>query len=229
VHYTLKPPSKGGDQYPDGLFNPLEELLIKTERWMYDHFLATRNLFLEYLHRSIYWLHNHTTRRLGIKVNENKRLLDAGNWYGNDSAWRMAVDLMRVFHFADKEGKIHTSFQRRVFSIIDGIIGGDNKGPLEPDPVPSGVLIGGENFLAVDLVATRLMGFDPLKVRMYQELLSDPEFDFGVRSLEEIEVISNEKAWENCLKDRTNRFLDFKPHPGWIGHLEILPKTKTNF
>jgi uncharacterized protein (DUF362 family) len=229
VHYTLKPPSKGGDQYPDGLFNPLEELLIKTERWMYDHFLATRNLFLEYLHRSIYWLHNHTTRRLGIKVDENKRLLDAGNWYGNDSAWRMAVDLMRVFHFADKEGKIHTSFQRRVFSIIDGIIGGDNKGPLEPDPVPSGVLIGGENFLAVDLVATRLMGFDPLKVRMYQELLSDPEFDFGVRSLEDIEVISNEKAWENCLKDRTNRFLDFKPHPGWIGHLEILPKTKTNF
>jgi hypothetical protein len=161
---------------------------------------------------------------LGIKVDENKRLLDAGNWYGNDSAWRMAVDLMRVFHFADREGKIRTTFQRRVFSVIDGIIGGDNKGPLEPDPVPAGVLVGGANFLAVDLVATRLMGFDPLKVRMYRELLVDPEFDFGVRTLDEIEVVSNEPSWVNCLQNRTNRFLDFKPHPGWIGHLEIQPK-----
>ena len=224
VHYTLTPPSQGGDQYPNGLLTPLEELLIKTERWMYDHFLAPRNLFLEYLHRSIYWLHNHTIRRLGIKVDENKRLLDAGNWYGNDSAWRMTVDLMRVFHFADREGQIKNTPQRRFFSVIDGIIGGDKKGPLEPDPVPAGVLLAGANLLAVDLVATRLMGFDPLKVRMYREMLADTEFDFGVSRLDDIEVVSNESSWEKCLQDKKNRFLDFNPHPGWIGHLEIQPK-----
>jgi len=224
VHYTLTPPGKGGDQYPDKLFSPLEEMLIKIERWMYDHFLAPRRRVLEYLHRSIYALHNNTTRRLGIKVDENKRLLDAGNWYGNDSAWRMTVDLMRVFHFADREGQIQTTPQRRVFSVIDGIIGGDNKGPLEPDPVSAGVLFGGESLLAVDLVATRLMGFDPLKVRMYQELLADPEFDFGVRNLDEIQVISNESAWVNCLRDTASHFLDFEPHPGWIDHLEIQPR-----
>ena len=27
---------------------------------------------------------------LGIRVGEDKRLLNAGNWHGNDSAWRMA-------------------------------------------------------------------------------------------------------------------------------------------
>jgi hypothetical protein len=70
------------------------------------------------------------------------------------------------------------------------------------------------------------MGFDPLKVRMYQELLADTEFDFGVRSLDEIQVISNEPAWVNCLQDTTSRFLDFDPHPGWIGHLEIQPKDR---
>ncbi len=42
VHYTLGSPKEGGDQYPDGLLTPLEERLIKTERWMYDHFLAPR-------------------------------------------------------------------------------------------------------------------------------------------------------------------------------------------
>jgi len=229
VHYTLTPPSNGGDQYPDGLLSPLEEFLIRIERWMYDHFLAPRIRPLEYLHRSVYWLHGHTLHRFGIKVDENKRLLDAGNWYGNDSAWRMAVDLMRVFHFADRDGQIQTTPQRRLFSVIDGIVGGDNKGPLEPDPVPAGVLLGGANLLAVDLVATRLMGFDPLKVRMYRELLADQEFDFGLRSLDEIEVISSEPVWRNCLQDRANHFLDFKPHPGWIGHLEIQPKDRIVF
>lgn len=224
VHYTLTSPSQGGDQYPNGLFTPLEELLIRTERWMYDHLLAPRSRYLEYLHRSIYWLHNHTTRCLGIKVDENKRLLDAGNWYGNDSAWRMTVDLMRVFNFADRNGKICTTPQRRVFSVIDGIVGGDNNGPLTPDPVPAGVLIGGTNFLAVDLVATRVMGFDPLKVRMYRELLTDPDFDFGVRNLDDVRVISNEPIWTNCLQDRTNRFLDFRPYPGWAGRLEVQPE-----
>jgi hypothetical protein len=94
VHYTLGSPKEGGDQYPDGLLTPVEEGLIKTERWMYDHFLAPRLMPLELLHRFIYWCHNNTTRRLGLKVSERKRLLDAGNWYGNDSAWRMRTPVL---------------------------------------------------------------------------------------------------------------------------------------
>ncbi len=221
VHYTLTPPARGGDQYPDGLFTPMEEAIIRTERWMYDHLLAPRWLPLEILHRSIYWIHNHTTRRLGIKVDEQKRQLDAGNWYGNDSAWRMTVDLMRVFHFADRQGALRATPQRRTFSVIDGIVGGEGNGPLAPDPVATGVVLVGQNLLAVDLIATRLMGFDPLRLPMYRALLGDPEFDFGVRRLEDIEVRASEAAWINCLQDRQNRFLSFAPHRGWVGHLEI--------
>lgn len=224
VHYSVTPPSQGGDQYPDGLFSPIEERLIKTERWMYDYFLASRKRFWEYIHRSIYALHNNTTRRLGFKVSEDKRRLDAGNWYGNDSAWRMTVDLMKVFKFADDKGGLRDTAQRRSFSVIDGIIGGDCCGPLTPDPVPSGTLIAGENLLAVDLVATRLMGFDPLKVQIYKNLLQDDEFDFDIRTLEEINVVSPEPGWPECLTDSSSRFLDFDPHPGWVGHLEVQPK-----
>jgi len=224
VHYRITPPKEGGDQYPDGLFNPLEEMLIKTERWMYDHLLAPRNRRLEYLHRSIYALHNHTTRRLGIKVKEEKRLLDAGNWYGNNSAWRMTADLMKVFHFADDQGRLHSSPQRRTFSVVDGVIGGDNNGPLTADSVPSGVFLAGENFLAVDLVATRLMGFDPLKVRVHRDLMENPMFNFGVRSLEDIQILCPDLSWGACLQNTSDRFLDFTPHPGWLGHLEIQSK-----
>jgi hypothetical protein len=220
VHYTLTPPREGGDQYPDNLFTPLEERLIKTERWMYDHFLARRSKPLEYLHRSIYWLHGKLLKPLGIYVPPEKRLLDAGNWYGNDSAWRMTVDLFYLFHFADQDGVFHPSPQRRMFSVIDGVIGGEDKGPLVPSPKAAGVLLAGENFLATDLVATRLMGFDPMKVRMYSYLLNESGVDYGIRSFDDIEVVAPEECWRSCLANRDGRFLDFKPHPGWVGHIE---------
>jgi uncharacterized protein (DUF362 family) len=221
VHYTLTPPELGGDQYPGGHFTPMEEKLIKTERWMYDHFLAHQSPTLEYIHRSIYWLHGKFLKPLGIKVEKEKRLLDAGNWHGNDSAWRMTVDLLKTFYFADREGVLHDTPQRKMFTIIDGIIGGENKGPLVPDAKPAGVLLAGDNLLAVDLVATRLMGFDPMALRIHQSALRDERFDFGVRDYNDIEVLADDPAWRACLSDTKNRFLDFKPYPGWIGHIEI--------
>jgi uncharacterized protein (DUF362 family) len=221
VHYRISSSREGGDQYPDGMFTSAEELLIKTERWMYDHFLAPRRRALEYLHRAIYAVHNATTKKLGIKVSMTKRQLDAGNWHGNDSAWRMAADLMKILPFADRRGQLQAAPQRRTFSVIDGVIGGENNGPLSPDPVPAGVLLAGENLLAVDLVATRLMGFDPLKLKMYAHLLANTDFDFGLRSLDDIEVCTADAAWANCLRDVSNRFLGFNPHPGWLGHIEV--------
>ena len=192
VHYRLSSCRQGGDQYPEGLFSPTEEFLIRTERWMYDHLLASRSRPLEYLHRAVYSVHNATTKRLGLKVGEGKRQLDAGNWHGNDSAWRMAVDLMAIFRFADSKGQLHATPQRRTFAVIDGVIGGENDGPLAPDPVAAGVILAGENLLAVDLVATRLMGFDPLKLKMYAHLLQNGTFDFGLRKLDDIEIRSGQ-------------------------------------
>jgi uncharacterized protein (DUF362 family) len=220
VHYTLGTPGRGGDQFPDGLLGPVENLLIRSERWMYDHFLATPSRPLEYLHRSIYWLHNHTTKKLGIKVAEEKRQLDAGNWYGNDSAWRMTVDLMRVFYFADGEGQIHSTPQRRLFSVIDGVVGGEGCGPLTPDPHPAGILIGGANPIAADLIATRLMGFDPMKLKVYSSLLEDSLWDFGVRSLEDVKVVSDAPDLERSASQR-GKYFGFKPHPGWVNHVEL--------
>lgn len=221
VHYSLGSPSEGGDQYPNGHYTPMEERLIKIERWMYDTFLARRSVPLEYIHRSIYWLHGTFIKPFGIKVEKEKRLLDAGNWYGNDSAWRMAVDLMKVFAFADADLEMSHVPQRKMFSVVDGIIGGENKGPLEPDPKPCGVLVGGENFLAVDIVSTRLMGFDPMKVRMFKHLMEQKEFDLGVHDYQDVEVKCSNPAWRNCLANQSDPFLSFRPYPGWIRHLEI--------
>lgn len=220
VHYTLTSPSKGGDQYPDGYLAPMEERLLKLERWMYDFFLAKRSKPLEYVHRSIYALHRIFLKPFGITIPVEKRLLDAGNWYGNDSAWRMVVDLFNIFHFADREGTLKATPQRKTFSVIDGVIGGENKGPLVPDPKPAGVLLAGENFLAVDLVSLRLMGFDWRKLRTYWHLLNDSSFSYGFNQPDDIRVESNVPEWRNCFASR-DAFLRFIPYPGWVGHVEI--------
>lgn len=221
VHYSLGLPSEGGDQYPPNHFTPMEEKIIRTERWMYDTFLAKQSVPLEYIHRSIYWLHGKFIKPLGIGVEKKKRLLDVGNWHGNDSAWRMSVDLIRLLYFTDKEGKLHNTPQRRLFSIIDGIIGGDNKGPLHPDAVSSSVLIAGENLFAVDIVGTRLMGFDPQKIKTFTFLLNDENRSLGIKDYSDINILSNVNDWKDCLYNKTEKYLDYKPYPGWIGHIEI--------
>ncbi|OGD86891.1 hypothetical protein A2164_00945, partial [Candidatus Curtissbacteria bacterium RBG_13_35_7] len=221
VHYRLGLPSEGGDQYPGGVLNSKELKIIKFERWMYDHFLAKRMRWAEYIHRFIYgFLYLKIVKNFDLEVPDKKRLLDAGNWYGNDSAWRMAVDLAKIIYFFDKKGKIHKQKQRRLFSVIDGIVGGENNGPLVPNPKLSGILMAGENFWATDIVATRLMGFDWRKIKMFS-ILNDISYNFEFRKPKNIKVISNVRKFEKCLFDKTSRFLSFKPHPGWKGHIEI--------
>lgn len=221
VHYRLGSPKEGGDQYPEGLLTRKERRIIGFERWMYDLLLAPRSIVLEMIHRFVFGLlYLQIGRRLGLRIPASKRVYEPGCWHGNNSTWRMAADLVRIITFVDKNGVLHERPQRRLFSIIDGIVGGENKGPLIPDPVPAGVLIGGENLIAVDIVGTRLMGFDPLKIKMYEQLLHDVNHDFGVRKLDDIAVVSDDPAYADCLKDEKNRFLGFKPHPGWVGHIE---------
>lgn len=221
VHYTLGLPGEGGDQFPPNHFTPLEERLIRTERWMYDTFLAKQSVPLEYVHRSIYWLHGKFIKPFGIGVDKKKRLLDVGNWYGNDSAWRMAADLLKLFLFSDKNGNLQKTQQRRAFSVIDGIVGGENKGPLEPDPIESKVLLASENLLAADIVGARLMGFDPLKIKMFTSLMNEQNWDYGVKDLSDIKIKTSVEEWKNCLTDKENKLLNYKPYPGWVGHIEI--------
>lgn len=223
VHYTLGLPSEGGDQFPEGVLSNMERKIIKFERWMYDTFLSKKTIFWELPHRFIYgFIYLKLLKPLGLKVSDEKRLLDAGNWYGNDTAWRMVPDLMKIIYFADAMGKMHKTPQRRLFSVVDGIIGGENKGPLVPDPKPAGVLVGGENLLAVDIVATRLMGFDPLKLKQFNYFLShENNYYFGFKKIDEIEVVSNNEKFINCLRDTKNKYFGFKPYPGWVGHIEI--------
>lgn len=216
IHFKHGSPSKGGDQYPDGLFTEKEQSIVKFKRWMEDQFLCKRKIMHTIIYRAIEKISAVFVRH---KIPREKLQIVYGNWYGNDTCWRMVVDLAKIIHFVDKEGKLCNKAQRRLFSVVDGIIGGENDGPLDPDPRRLGILIGGDNMLAVDLVVTRLMDFDPSKLKQFTML--DYKFDFGPRKIEEIEVRSNKDIVENGLQDKDSRFFTFKHNMGWAGHIEL--------
>ena len=219
VHYKLGTPSEGGDQFPDGILSAKEATTVKLQRWAYDRFLSKKNPVADWLYAMSAKLGRLLLKPLGFGVEVTKSVLDAGNWYGNDSTWRMAVDLLRIFIHADSGGKLQDKPARRMFCLVDGVIGGEKNGPLLPDSKKCGLIIAGFNLCAVDLACTRLMGFDYKKIKMLDHVLSQPDA-FGV-GLSGIQAFSNQCFGNLFDEENRNRYFDFSPHPGWVGHIEI--------
>jgi uncharacterized protein (DUF362 family) len=218
VHYTLGTPSEGGDQFPDGILSAKEATIVKLQRKAYDMFLSRKNQIGDFLYEMTVKIGGPLLKLLGFKsLDRDKSILDAGNWYGNDSAWRMAVDLLKIFIYVDKNGRLQDAPVRRMFSIVDGVIGGEADGPLTPDSKRCGLIVAGFNPCAVDLVCTRLMGFDYKKIKMLKYVLDYPEL-FKV-SLPEIRVSSNKDFGDLFEEENKNKYFDFEPPIGWKGYV----------
>lgn len=99
----------------------------------------------------------------------------AAGWYGNDTTWRMVLDLNNIAMFGDSEGKICSTPQRVIYSLCDGIIGGQGNGPLNPEPLPLGIVSFSNHSYMTDICMAMLMGFDIQKIPLLsaaQELSS---------------------------------------------------------
>ena len=143
-------------------------------------------------------------------------------WHGNDTLWRTLLDLNRAVFYADKEGRLRETQQRKHFCLIDGIIAGEKDGPIAPEPVPAGVLLAGYNPAAIDAVAATLMGFDVNKIPLIKRALEDnntPNPIF-VGHRDDIQLIDNGVVCK--LRQLYNhRNLRFEAHPNWKGYVEI--------
>jgi hypothetical protein len=89
-----------------------------------------------------------------------------GNWWGNDTTWRIVVDLNTILLYCDSKGQLGDTPVRRYLSVLDGILGGAGEGPMNPTPVESRVILAGYNPLSVDWCAAQLMGFDPERLKV---------------------------------------------------------------
>jgi uncharacterized protein (DUF362 family) len=219
-HFRINDPIHGGDEYPN-LPNSKDYLKRRFKRLVWDLLLGSNRYKLGSLYKLLKHFHG-TTPKASVMTDCPAGAITAGNWHGNRTVHRTVYDLSKIIIMADKNGLIRETPQRRIFSIIDGIIAGEKEGPLNPSPKPCGVIISGSDPVAVDLVATRLMGFDAAKMPVYSQLSNlPPNHPLHKKSPEEIEVASNLAVWRNNIFRSSDRFLSFIPHSGWKNYLEI--------
>ena len=130
-----------------------------------------------------------------------KKVKKRGAWSGNDTIWRMVVDLYQGIQQGPK----------RRFSIVDGILGGEGNGPFCPEPKLAQTLVVGTDFVETDLVATRLMGFDTSRIPYLKYFL-----DRGDYSWKNISFFSDFIEPSDLHElDRVN--FGFKPPTHWQG------------
>jgi hypothetical protein len=145
-----------------------------------------------------------------------------GDWYGNDTLWRMVHDLNRALFYTDNNGILREQPQRRYLAVVDGVIGGEGEGPLRPSPVRSGFIIGGTDPIAVDVTCTRLMGLDWKKIPLLAEYDPHDRYPFSQYSGSEGDVAVVSSGSPRPKSSETATTMMFKPPIGWKGHIEFV-------
>jgi uncharacterized protein (DUF362 family) len=200
-HHKTGGSSKGGDCYPGS--NPLrrisEVMLDKANRnigsLMYYPWLAGSLFLWKVVPKSPY------------------HSLSAG-WYGNDTTWRMVADINKIALFGNKNGKLDENPIRKIFTLCDGIIGGQGNGPLKPVPLPLGTILFSDDSLLTDIAAARLMRFDVTSIPLIRELMK------VMHNNDHTILLNNDPA---SLEELKKISIKTMPAQGWVGHLELDP------
>jgi hypothetical protein len=149
-----------------------------------------------------------------------------GAWYGNDTVWRMCLDLNRILLHCDKTGALHPSPQRNILHLTDAIVCGEGNGPLHPMPKSLHAVSLGMNAASVDAVHAMLMGLDWSRVPLVRESLSGVARElFQVRP-DEIRALINGSMYQ--LHEVPVLAGTFRTPDGWIGHCERIVHEAVN-
>jgi len=210
-HHCGGGPAEGGDQFPAKSFRAgIEGPLI---RFLKQHVL-TNQAFANALS---------SFKAVGTKFfGDTGDVVRSGNWHGNDTVWRMILDLNKILFYADSNGKMRSAGiagAKKYIGIVDGIVAGEGNGPLEPEPIGMGYLFCGTSPVAIDAVCAEFMGFDARKIpsiaRAFQ-VGHYPLCDFPIDAVE-VETVACCYPLTNLPRHFTR---EFEPHFGWTGHIE---------
>jgi uncharacterized protein (DUF362 family) len=177
------------DIYPEGILVP-------------DYFHGKNVVHLPTVKCHIY------TTTTGAMKNAFGGLLNTRRHYTHSWIHETLVDLLAI------QREIHSG----LFAVMDGTTAGDGPGPRTMHPKIKNVILGSGDQVAIDAVAAKMMGFDPLTIpyiRMAHEA------GLGVGDPREIEVVGDpslaEESWGFTVGDNgANRIGDVV----WFGPLK---------
>ena len=208
-HFRLGFKEEGGDQYP----KKTPSLLLR--------YYVLRYL-LPLLAKS-YLLMKFWGILLGlVHKSGGKNPYAGGAWHGNDTVWRMTLDLNRCLLFTDKKGNLNPMTSRKYINIVDGVISGEGEGPMCVSEKYTNLLIHTHKPLVADAIAAQLMGYDLRHMKLLVEGVKKHRFDL----LPDIDDLSSipirilkaqdpEVKTKNTLLIKELESLSFKKPEGW--------------
>jgi hypothetical protein len=203
-HHRTGAARDGGDEYPDG--SVFGALASRTHAWY-----SRRPPGV--LSNGPLAIGDRAIRRLCLRTGD----VLAGAWHGNDTAWRMASDLVSIAQFADARGVMQPRPQRRLLTVTDGVVAGEGNGPLAPRPAPLGMVLFSDDPVLMDWACSELIGFDARKIPLVCRTLAragiDPERGTALRAVLNGESLSISDLHRHCERPLC-------PPPGWLNHIE---------
>jgi hypothetical protein len=160
---------------------------------------------------------------IGKKIfGENNAKIRGGSWYGNDTLWRMILDINKALFYANSDGSLKENsiaFQKNYISIVDAIIAGEGNGPKSADKIKPGYLIAGVNPVSVDTVCACLMNFNFRKIPSIDRAFKIKNFPLVNFQPENIHI--QYEGITYGLKDFPREsIVSFKAPNGWTGRIE---------
>ena len=208
-HHTNGSKEEGGDEYlHKSYFKRAADFMIDKRNY---HMQTTK----DYRKAKMFHLLGRATGVLSHFISKDN--YREGSWYGNDTISKTLVDLNKILLYADKNGKMQDTCQRKVLIVADMIVSGEKEGPVCPSPKDVGILAFGEDPVCFDEAIATLMG---AKLEYIHSITRAKCLSGKYRLSPEKSmpfIVSNKKEYNNkYLKDlREEDLLYFIPTSGW--------------
>jgi uncharacterized protein (DUF362 family) len=154
--------------------------------------------------------HMYTTTT-GAMKNAFGGLLSSYRHYTHSWIHETLVDLLAI------QKEIHPG----LFATMDGTTAGNGPGPRTMTPVIKNVILASADQVAIDAIAAKLMGFDPLEIK-YIRLAH--ERGLGVGDPREIELVGDDVSGENWGFEVGYNFHRFLAWMAWYGPTRVFQK-----
>ena len=178
--------------YPEGIHIP-------------DYFIGKNIVHLPTVKTHLY------TTTTGAMKNAFGGLLSKYRHYTHTWIHETLVDLLAI------QKEIHPG----IFAVMDGTTAGNGCGPRLMEPIVKNVILASADQVAIDAVAAKLMGFDPMSIK-YIRLAHDQ--GLGVGDPREIELVGDDVSNENWgfkVGYSTHTFLAWL---AWYGPTSVFQK-----
>ena len=151
------------------------------------------------------------TTTTGAMKNAFGGLLNTKRHYTHSVIHETLVDLLQI------QKEIHSA----IFSVMDGTICGNGPGPRTMVPVEKDYILASNDSVAIDAVAAKMMGFDPMSLK-YIRLAH--EKGLGTAVFDEIEVIGEDISNVNFRFSVGDNFASRFGDLLWFSPLRIFQK-----